>query len=73
LLRLANQRFANRPDGSMPEIQMTQETLAQMTNLSRGSISLIVGDLTERGLISVGYRAIQLIDVDRLRALADGD
>jgi CRP-like cAMP-binding protein len=71
ILRLADCRFADRPGGRPIEAPLSQEELAAMSNLSRTSVSTIVRDLEDEGLITLGYRTIVLVDTDRLRAIVD--
>lgn len=73
LLRLANCRFAPPPAGAIPEAQVTQEALAEMTNLSRSSISPIIKTLVDDGHISASYRVIRLLDWKALTLIADSD
>lgn len=71
ILRLADCRFADRPGGRPIEAPLSQDELAAMSNLSRTSVSTIVRDLENDGLITLGYRSITLNDTDRLRAIVD--
>jgi CRP/FNR family transcriptional regulator, cyclic AMP receptor protein len=71
ILRLADCRFVDRPGGRPIEAPLSQEDLAAISNLSRTSVSTIVRELENQGLISLGYRTIALLDTDRLRALVD--
>jgi CRP-like cAMP-binding protein len=71
ILRLADCRFSDRPGGRPIEAPLSQEELAAISNLSRTSVSTIVRDLEDAGLITLGYRTIVLVDTDRLRAIVD--
>ena len=71
ILRLADCRFVDRPGGRPIEAPLSQEELAAMSNLSHTSVSTIVRELEETGLIALGYRTIVLVDTDRLRAIVD--
>lgn len=71
LLRLAGSRFDTPRSGGIRDVQLTQEALAGMTNLSRSSVSAILGKLAERKLIEIGFRTIRLLDIDTLRTIAD--
>ncbi len=46
---------------------LTQDDLAALSNLSRPTVSLVLRHLAERGLISLGYRAITLQAPAKLR------
>lgn len=71
ILRLADCRFADRPGGRPIEAPLSQDELAAMSNLSRTSVSTIVRELETGGLIRLGYRTMELLDTDRLRAIVD--
>lgn len=73
LLRLADCRFQPPPGGTVAEVQIAQEVLAEMTNLSRGSVSHILRALVDDGQISMSYRSIRLLDYAALRQIADSD
>lgn len=65
LLRLAGCRHA----GLHPaEIDVSQEDLARMANLSRNGVGTILRRLEKDGLIEVGYRHILLLRPTELRA-----
>jgi CRP-like cAMP-binding protein len=72
LLRLADSRFDRSPSRD-PSIQLSQEQIGRMMNLSRSSTSTVLARLADQGLIKLGFRAIELVDIDGLRAVADGD
>lgn len=44
-----------------------------MMGLSRSSISTTLAKLADRNLIQLRWRAIEILDIDALRAIADGD
>jgi hypothetical protein len=44
-----------------------------MTGLSRSSVSTILAKFADQRMIKLGWRVIELLDIDRLRAIADGD
>jgi CRP/FNR family cyclic AMP-dependent transcriptional regulator len=71
LLQVANCRHAD-PLGSQPvSTPLSQEELAAIANLSRTSISSILRDFEEAGLIKLGYRSFTLIKPGKLRDLVD--
>jgi CRP-like cAMP-binding protein len=71
ILRIANCRFEDCPEGLPTEAPLSQEELAAMSNLSRTSVSRILRDLEDEGFITLGYRGIILNDAATLRALVD--
>ena len=71
VLRPSDCRFVDRPGGRPIEAPLSQEELAAMSNLSRTSVSTIVRNLETAELITLGYRAMVLVDTDRLRAIVD--
>lgn len=50
----------------------TQQELAEWVGVSRDAIVLAFKDLRERRLVDTGRRSIRILDLDGLRALADG-
>jgi CRP/FNR family transcriptional regulator, cyclic AMP receptor protein len=73
LLRLAGRRWASGPDADLPsEIPAAQTELAMLCNLSRNTFSRVARDLTSRGLVTLGYKSLTVIDPVGLRAVADG-
>jgi len=72
LLRLADSRFGRNTSGDR-SIHLSQEQLGQMMNLSRSSVSTTLAKLADQRLIKLGWRVIELLDIDTLRAIADGD
>ncbi len=73
LLRIANCRQHDPPSGMPVVAPISQGTLAEMTNLSRSRINPILSQFSLQGLISLEYRAITLVDVPGLQAIADDD
>lgn len=71
LLQIANCRHAD-PLGPQPvSTPLSQEELAAIANLSRTSISSILRDFENAGLIKLGYRSFTLIQPGKLRDLVD--
>jgi CRP-like cAMP-binding protein len=71
LLQIANCRHAD-PLGPQPvSTPLSQEELAAIANLSRTSISSILRDFEEAGLIKLGYRSFTLLQPSKLRDLVD--
>lgn len=66
LLRLGG--YVETPPWPEPQVELDigQEDLAQMTNLSRSSVSRILDEFTEAGLVLRAYRCIQVRNVEGL-------
>ena len=73
LLRIANCRFESPEDADQVDAPLSQDELAALSNMSRTTISTILRDLENDGLIKLGYRSVTVIHPGRLRALADDD
>lgn len=68
LLRLSGWRTGPHFTPNPGPVHLSQQKLGQITNLSRTVVSGILGDLEQRGLIAIGYRALEVLDGDRLKA-----
>jgi CRP/FNR family transcriptional regulator, cyclic AMP receptor protein len=53
-------------DGGPPEIQLTQEALAEMAGTSRATVNAVLGDAQTRGLLELGRGTIRVVDPDGL-------
>ncbi len=73
LLRVGNCRRQDPPSSRPVVAPINQATLAAMTNLSRSAISPILSQFSSQGLTRLDNRAITLLDVPGLRAIADDD
>jgi len=51
-------------------LQLPQEQLASMLSLSRQTTNQILKDLQGQGIVGLGYGEIEILDTQRLRALA---
>jgi len=51
-------------------LQLPQEQLALMLSLSRQTTNQILKDLQSQGILELSYGAIEILDTDRLRAVA---
>lgn len=51
-------------------LQLPQEQLALMLSLSRQTTNQILKDLQSQGILHLGYGEIEILDIERLRALA---
>ena len=50
-------------------VQATHEGIGQAVGLSRVTVSRVLGELSDRGLVELGYRCVRLTDVDALNNL----
>ena len=71
LLRLAGVRSLAFSSRLPLPIFLSQERLGQLVNLSRSSMTPILGEFVKRGLIEVGYGRIRIADVAGLTARAN--
>lgn len=69
LLRETGHRVGDVP---CPQIDIGQDELAAMANMSRQTASTVLRDLAAQGLIELGYRTLTVRDASQLRALLDG-
>lgn len=69
LLRLAGWRSGRHFVANPGPIHLTQQQLGRIANLSRTAASGILRDLERRGLIAMGYRSLEVLDSDGLRAM----
>lgn len=69
LLRLAGVRVHEQLPDPAPELDVTQEDLASLANVSRATVSDHCARLESAGLISRAYGRVQLLDLKGLRAL----
>lgn len=53
--------------------KISQTDLANSTRLSRQTINACLGKLAEQGVVKVGYRTIEVLDLYRLNLVATGD
>jgi CRP-like cAMP-binding protein len=66
LLRLSGWRTGPHLPPNPAPIHLSQQQLGQISNLSRTVVSATLRDLERRGLIAVGYRALEVLDGDSL-------
>ena len=68
LLRIADRRY----EGEQPAtVEVRQEELAAMANLSRQTAGHLLRDLEAKGLIALGYRSVTVLAPRALRGLVD--
>ena len=68
LLVLARQNLAPPAPGAPTEIEVSQDDLSRMANLSRSSAGRVLKAFEAAGIIATSYRAIRVVDPDGLRA-----
>ena len=56
--------------GEHPELRLTQELIAQMLGVSRSSVGEELALLEREGIVERRYRALRILDVERLRRIA---
>ncbi len=69
LLELAADFGKASPDGILVDTELSRAELAEMTGLSRETVSLILSEFVAKGLITTQQRSIALCDQARLRDL----
>jgi CRP/FNR family cyclic AMP-dependent transcriptional regulator len=67
LLRLGDCRDPNLTEKSPIELDVRQEDIAMMANLSRSATSNFRRSLADRNVISLEYRIIRILDAEALR------
>jgi CRP-like cAMP-binding protein len=72
LLRLAGRRVAQPADEPPAEVDVTQEDLAAMANLSRNAVGSILHGLAGEGLVRLDYRRITIVRPAELRRRLEG-
>lgn len=68
LLRLAGLRNDAELTPAFEEVDVTQEELANLSNLSRNATGLLLRDMQRRGYIELAYKSIRILNPDALRA-----
>lgn len=72
LLRLAGQRNASGLTPPLSEVDVTQEELAYLSNLSRNATGLLLRDMEKRGLLELAYKSIRILNAATLLAFVQG-
>jgi len=67
LLDLADRFGHQEPDGLHVHHDLTQEELAQLVGASRETVNKALADFAQRGWLRIEARAVQVLDIDRLR------
>ena len=68
LLRLAGVRVHERLADPAPDLDVTQEDLAVIANMSRGTVQTQLASLESAGIIQRSYGQIRIVDPERLRS-----
>ncbi len=63
---LAGQRNASGLTPPLSEVDVTQEELAYLSNLSRNATGLLLRDMEKRGHLELAYKSIRILDAAAL-------
>ena len=66
LLRLAGLRNGSGLTPALGEVDVTQEELANLSNLSRNATGLLLRDMEKRGYIELAYKSIRILNAAAL-------
>ena len=61
--------LADRDDGGLPRVGISQATMAQLLGARRQSVTRVMSELRERRLIETGYATTAIIDEQGLTAV----
>jgi CRP-like cAMP-binding protein len=67
LLRLAGLRNASGLTPTLYEVDVTQEELANLSNLSRNAAGLLLRDMEKRGHLELAYKSIHILNPGALQ------
>jgi CRP/FNR family transcriptional regulator, cyclic AMP receptor protein len=74
LLRLAGLRNSTGLSPVLHEVDVTQEELAHLSNLSRNATGSVLRDMQKRGFLELAYKSIRILNAAALLAFVqDGD
>lgn len=73
LYAIASRYGVATPDGISIGLNLTQPEVADLANLSQPSLHRVLTDLRRRGIISLGYREIRIVEIDELEKLTKID
>lgn len=71
LLSMAKSHGISRPSKRGLEIQVSQESLASMINLSRQRTNILLKEMEREGLVTLEYGRIRVRDQDAMQVLLD--
>jgi CRP/FNR family cyclic AMP-dependent transcriptional regulator len=66
LLELAEQYGARQADGVRLRIQLSHQDLANIIGSTRETVTVVLGELQQEGLVEIGRRRVVLKDLERL-------
>jgi len=69
LLRLANCRYVDPPDGLPIEVNVSHEDLAHMANVARTTAGAILRELEAERHLALSYRRISILAPEALRKM----
>jgi CRP/FNR family transcriptional regulator, cyclic AMP receptor protein len=69
ILRLAGHRIASPADSSPVEIDLSQEDIANLSNVARTTLSTVLRDLEASGQLKRSYRRIRILAPNAMRAM----
>lgn len=72
LLRIAGLSFPRRSRPERRSVQITQDELATLVNVSRTTLLQILRRFEERGLVEQAYRTLRVADPTGLKEIAEG-
>jgi CRP-like cAMP-binding protein len=72
LLQISGCRHVEKASAQGIQAPLSQEELASIANLSRTSVSTILHELEQAGLVRLGYRSVSIENASGLRAMIDG-
>ena len=70
LLNLSSSSLGGRHAGGQPFVRATHELIAEGTGATRESVSKLIGEMRDDGLLSPAYRCITLTSEPELRRIA---
>jgi CRP/FNR family cyclic AMP-dependent transcriptional regulator len=73
LTELADRHGRSTPEGILLGVALTQPELAALIGAAEPTVHRVLTSLRRDGVLGTGYREVRILDLDRLRALADGE
>jgi CRP-like cAMP-binding protein len=73
LLNLANKLGEARPEGLLIQIPLSRQDLAEMTGTTTESVSRVLSQLRDEGLVNTGRQWVAIIDPDGLAKMTHGE
>jgi len=69
LLRLAARAAEGAPE--TPHLRITHEEISRLCELSRQTVTTILGEMQRSGILELGLRSIRILDQNQLSAIVD--